>query len=234
MKRSFWMRTVDPRTKILIIFAMGAMVVASIPFYLEWSIMGILAGLFVLSGQGKTAVKIVLIYGISYALSVSESLAQSGYLGGIVVSFGYIFRRFMMPIVAGKYAISTTSIGNLMASLEKIKVPNQVTIPLAVMFRFFPTIREEFQGIRMAMEMRGIDLNVANVLRAPLKTMEYVFVPLLISTTKLGEELAAAAHTKGIEEPGAKVRYYETYFSIFDLFLGILMIGLIVLVLKSR
>ena len=68
--------------------------------------------------------------------------------------------------------------------MDRIHVPQKVVIPLSVVFRFFPTVKEEYVSIRDAMKMRGII-----TVRSPMKMLEYRIVPLMMSVAKIGEEL---------------------------------------------
>ena len=42
------------------------------------------------------------------------------------------------------YAVKTTTVSELISGMERIHMPKEVTIPLTVMFRFFPTV---FQAV---------------------------------------------------------------------------------------
>ena len=65
--------------------------------------------------------------------------------------------------------------------------------------RFFPTIKEEYMAIRDAMKMRGITFGGGNA----VKMVEFRMIPLLFSCVNIGDELSAAAITRGL---GGKVR----------------------------
>ena len=73
-------------------------------------------------------------------------------------------------------------------------VTDKLTIPLSVMFRFFPTIADEFQAINDAMRMRDIRFGGKNI----DKMIEYRLIPLMVCSAKIGEELNAAAITRGL------------------------------------
>ena len=62
------------------------------------------------------------------------------------------------------------------------------------MFRFFPTIAEEFSSINDAMRMREIKLGGKNA----GEMVEYRLIPLMVCSAKIGEELNAAAITRGL------------------------------------
>ena len=74
-----------------------------------------------------------------------------------------------------------------------------IVIPLSVMFRFIPTISEEWHSIRDAMRFRGIGISVRSVLTKPMMTLEYTMVPLLMSTATIADELAAASLSRGLD-----------------------------------
>ena len=209
----------DPRTKLFLVLCMGLSIALSVPMYVEAVNIALFACLFFLNGQAKTAVKLLLFFGVLAALSYMPQ--DAGFLGGIVLPAAFMVRRFMLPLVAGKYLIDSTPVGLLINALEKLKLPYSLVITVAVMFRFFPTLKEEFAHIKNAMKMRGIGLNAANVIRKPLLTLEYVMVPLLSSSSRIGDELAAAGHTRGIDAPGKKIRYKTARFTLADVFVSL-------------
>ena len=66
-------------------------------------------------------------------------------------------------------------------------------IPFAVIFRFFPTVAEEYRSIRDAMQLRGVSWK-----NGPVAMVEYRLVPLIASMVKIGDELSAASVTRGL------------------------------------
>ncbi|WP_315602184.1 energy-coupling factor transporter transmembrane component T [Treponema socranskii] len=222
----------DPRTKLFLVLCMGLSIALPVPMYVEAVNITFFACLFFLNGQAKTAVKLLLFFGVLAALSYVPQ--DAGFLGGIVLPAAFMVRRFMLPIVAGKYLIDSTPIGLLMSALEKLKMPANIVITLSVMFRFFPTLGKEYRCIKNAMKMRGIGLNALNVIRRPLMTLEYVMVPLLSSASRIGDELAAAGHTKGVDAPGKKIRYKNARFGIADIFASLYIIAGFCAVIGTR
>ena len=73
-------------------------------------------------------------------------------------------------------------------AMERMHLTEKIVIPLSVIFRFFPTVSEEYQAIRDAMKMRGIRFGGKN----PFLMVEYRLVPLIVSVVKIGDELSAA------------------------------------------
>ncbi|GGB75759.1 MULTISPECIES: energy-coupling factor transporter transmembrane component T [Staphylococcus] len=107
-----------------------------------------------------------------------------------------IVTRFLPSLAMGYYIFKTTQIEVLIVGLERLKLSRKVTIPIAVMFRFLPTIKEESISIKDAMKMRGISLKFAFI--KPIQYVEYRVVPLLNSVVKIGNELTIASITRGL------------------------------------
>lgn len=216
----------DPRTKIFLVLAMGASITILVPIYVEILSAALLAFLFVMNRQVKSAIKLMTVFlflaGLTYLPQDIPGVTS------IVMPLGFMIRRFMMPIVAGNYLISSTPVGLLMNALEKLKLPFSVVITIAVMFRFFPTLKEEYGHIKNAMKMRGIGLNAVNVISKPILTLEYMMVPLLSSASRIGDELAAAGHTKGVDAPAKKVRYKTSRFTAADAFIFLYIIAVFI------
>lgn len=111
----------------------------------------------------------------------------------------------------GYYLIESTTVSEFVAAMERVHIPQKIVIPLSVVFRFFPTIREEYAAIGDAMKMRGI-----STLRSPIKMLEYRVVPLMISIAYIGEELSAAALTRGIGAPTKRTNICNIGFGALD------------------
>lgn len=216
----------DPRTKIFLVLAMGASIIILVPIYVEILSAALLAFLFVMNRQVKSAIKLMTVFlflaGLTYLPQDIPGVTN------IVMPIGFMVRRFMMPIVAGNYLISSTPVGLLMNALEKLKLPFSLVITIAVMFRFFPTLKEEYGHIKNAMKMRGIGLNAINAISKPILTLEYMMVPLLSSASRIGDELAAAGHTKGVDAPSKKVRYKTSRFTAADVFIFLYIIAVFI------
>ena len=85
--------------------------------------------------------------------------------------------------------------------MNKMHVTEKITIPLSVMFRFFPTVADEFASINAAMRMRDIRVGGKNA----GKMLEYRMVPLMVCLAKIGEELNAAAQEDLAEKKGGLI-----------------------------
>ena len=121
-----------------------------------------------------------------------------------------------------------------LAAMARLHLPQQVAIPLAVIFRFFPTIAEEWHAIGDAMRMRGIRLGGGKVngeaREGPLgdkvgAMFEYRLVPMMICAVKIGVELSQAALTRGLGAPVIRTILEELGFGGWDAFFLALCVG---------
>lgn len=122
--------------------------------------------------------------------------------GAILAGAAGLVARLAPGLFLGYVAVVSIRVGELMASLERARVPRQIVIPLAVVLRFIPTVREESGSVATAMTARGLSLTRVG----PAAWLEYRLVPLMIFTVRSGEELTQAALTRGLGRPGEIAR----------------------------
>jgi len=225
--------SIYPITKILLILVLGTMIVIDIPIIVETSMIVLVGLLFFQDGKYLTGIKMIVIF-LLFLWFEGVEIKVLGKFDGFLHSLVFMARRFLLPVMGAKYTNDSTPTGVLMSSLEKIKIPKEVIIPVAVMFRFFPTLREEYNNIKNAMKMRGISFSIKNMVKAPAACVEYILVPMLASSSKIGDELAAAAHTKGVDNPCKKIRYKESKISIWDMFIITYLIAILIMGIWSR
>ena len=96
--------------------------------------------------------------------------------------------------------------------MEKLHVSEKIIIPLTVIFRFLPMLKEEFQSIDDAMRMRGICFGG----KKASKVLEYKMIPMLICSVRIGEELSAAAITRGLASGNKRTNICKIGFGILD------------------
>ncbi len=127
--------------------------------------------------------------------------------------------------------ISTISVSEFSLALQKLKVPLGIQIVLLVIFRFFPTIKVEARSISNAMKLRDLNFTPLSLIKHPVKTIEYLYVPLVYSLIKIGDELTVAALTRGLGLYRERTYLSEIRFRYMDIamiafFLIVLIIGL--------
>lgn len=220
----------DPRTKILLVITIGSILVGGSysggMIFLRPVLAALPLLLFVSVGRWKTALKISVIYLVLFLLELFIAPLASGVIGFLVVALSGIFTRFVPSLALGYYLVSTTTVSEFIASMERIHMPQKIIIPFAVMFRFFPTVGEEYSSISDAMKMRGISLGGGK----PMNMLEYRLVPLMMSTVRIGDELSAASLTRGLGGPEKRTNICEIGFHIQDILLLVFAIVCFILV----
>ena len=73
--------------------------------------------------------------------------------------------------------------------------------------RYAPAVREDWAFIRDAMRMRGISPSPMSLLKAPARTVDCVYAPLLMSASRVCDDLSMAAIVRGIENPAERTCY---------------------------
>ena len=142
----------DPRCKILLLVCIGFVSgeVVSLALMLVY-------GLFIALGNGgKWAVKMIVTYIIVAYLNALLRYVQVPVLSVIMSVFGVTVLKLIPIMMMGLWILRTTYMDDLMVALQRMRLPQAVTIPLVVMFRYIPTLRIEYRQIRSTMDIRGI------------------------------------------------------------------------------
>ncbi|MFI3257231.1 MAG: energy-coupling factor transporter transmembrane component T, partial [Spirochaetales bacterium] len=108
---------------------------------------------------------------------------------------------------------------------EKLHVPYVVVIPFTVMFRFFPTVQEEWNGIRRAMAFRGIGMGAKGLVLHPVRSAEHILVPLLFSCVAIMDELVAASLARGLDSDKKRTCYFTLKMKFYDYAIILITLG---------
>ena len=172
-----------------------------------------------LSRKWGVAARFAVTYAILFALELTVLPLLTGTWNFILGAAVGIYTHMLPGFIMGYYLVSTTTVSEFVAAMEKMHIPQKIVIPMSVVFRFFPTVKEEYTAIRDAMKMRGI-----TTFRSPMKMLEYRIVPLMMSIAKIGEELSAAALTRGLGAPQKRTNICKIGFGPLDIFFFLLAI----------
>ncbi len=210
--------SLDPRTKILLMLIVTTIMTTGssigIMYYIRFATLALPFLLLTINKRWNTVLRFSIMYSILFLLELKLFPILSGLGVFILGALIGIYIRILPGFIMGYYFISTTTVSEFIASMERIHLPSKVVIPLSVVFRFFPTIKEEYSYIKDAMKMRGISL-YGN----PIKMLEYRLVPLMISITKIGEELSASALLRGLGTSPKRTNICKIGFGILDVML---------------
>lgn len=206
----------DPRTKLLmmvtvvtLMFSTGNDGVMNI----IKPVLSVLPVILLLTlGRYKTAAKYVVLYAVCFALERVAIYYISGLPSFLLMAVCSIMTRFAPGIMMAAFLVSSTSVSEFVAAMQRMHLSEKIIIPMSVIFRFVPTISEEYAAINDAMRMRGIRFGGKN----PFLMVEYRLVPLMVSVVKIGDELSAAALTRGLGAPVKRTNICEIGFHAQD------------------
>lgn len=191
----------DPRAKLLLLVAINLvmfgtdlegidlaprLLCAAIPFFALWSI-----------GRRRAAWWYFAVYAVVLPLETLVLPQTRGPLNFALLMATGMFSRLLAGCAFAAYLMASTTVSEFLTAMRRMRAPDAIAIPLAAMFRYFPTLAEEAGAIRDAMRMRGMR-GMGAALRSPLAHLERALVPLMMSTLRIGDELTAAALTKGL------------------------------------
>nr|WP_269213790.1 energy-coupling factor transporter transmembrane component T [Schaalia sp. lx-260] len=219
---------VDPRTKILALLLTNTLVMGRGPFLLAL-VCAVL--LFPLLASAVPLRKVCIWFTWTFlwaGVYMCAPLLWVGWIPTLTAGLGFWFTRFSVCAGAAWYLISSTQVAHLIAALSALKIPQFFIIPLAVMLRFLPSLSVELHNIHDAMRLRGIDVSPHKIMRHPIRTAEYILVPLLTSTTRMADELSASALLRGLGRKGPHTSRITLRCSLGDIYI---LCGLCVLVI---
>ena len=225
------MSVLDVRTKILLLcFANYLLMTRAMAFY-ELGFVATLTALFVVSGKAKKGMIYLTLFSILWLIDTYAISELSGkwlsFLSMLAVG-----GRLMLPcFMAGSYLLATTSVHEFMVGLRKWHFPESLLLVLAVMFRFLPTIPEDYKHIRQSLKLRGIFIKASDIICHPIQFFEYVTVPLLMSATRTAQDLTVASLTKSISSNPRKTSYKHYHMSWRD---GLLLMTMLACVIAIQ
>ena len=112
-----------------------------------------------------------------------------------------------------------------MAAFGRMHMPKQFMIPFAVMLRYLPVVREDWQYIKDAMRMRDIAPSLKNTFLHPVEIVECLYVPLMMAAANTADELSMASVTRGIENPNPRTCLNKIQFSWKDILVSVVFLG---------
>lgn len=221
---------IDPRTKLFLLLVINITMINGGNDGAAAIYKPIFAGLPLILLLTGRRIKAAVCYA---AIFLSAWLAETFLLGRlpgifnmILALFTGLFIRWFPCGMMGFYLLATTKVSEFVAAMERLHISQKIIIPLSVMFRFFPTVREESSAINNAMKLRDIRVGGKG---GTVAVVEYRIIPLMMSVVKIGDELSASALTRGLGGPEKRTNVCRIGFGIGDILLFLLGIsGLVV------
>lgn len=224
----------DPRTKValLLLSVVFSIFIPTDARLVIW--IGLITIYGVLMGRVKKTIRAAIVfaalfvfarYGLSYLTGTLHT--------SLLVWLGLVFKCYPSCMLAG-VVTGTTHISEFMAAMAKMKVPREIVIPIAIMFRYFPVVGEDWRYIVDAMALRGISFKPAYFFRNPVVVLDALYVPMLITASKAADELSIAAITRGIENPRQRTSRLDIHFSVWDTVVFLCFLGALVIMMIGK
>lgn len=197
----------DPRTKLLSIAAMAVAVALAPSTSCEVALMCVASAFGVVVGVRRGSA-VALLLGISAVVAARFVPDLDGVaLRTALTAFLVLVRKMFACGLIAYATVRTTPVNEFMGALVKARAPRSLVVPLAVALRYLPVVREDWRAITTAMRMRGVSPSPAGFLRAPMRTIDCVYPPLLLGAGRVADELAVASIARGIENPVRRTCY---------------------------
>lgn len=161
------------------------------------------------------------------------------YEGGLIQGLFISVRFTLLILVTSLLTLTTTPISitdgmeELLGPLKKWKMPvHELALMMSIALRFIPTLMEETEKIMKAQTARGVDFS-SGPIKARVKSIVPLLVPLFVSSFKRAEELATAMESRGYRGGEGRTKYrqldWKTSDSLLMVSIGLLTVMLFLL-----
>ncbi len=104
----------------------------------------------------------------------------------------------LLPVITLTFAmVLTTRPSDIIRALRQMRIPQIILFPATITVRFFPTFVSNLSQIYDSLRLRGFSVSFANVIRRPGLFLRAFLTPLILTSVKAADDLAAAAETRG-------------------------------------
>ena len=152
----------------------------------------------------KKTLSFITAYMLLFALiRIMNFLTLSGWIGSVYTMALIVVKLFPLWILAGIITECNTS--EIIASLRKLKLPNNFCVGVSIFIRFIPEYRNYLKEIKEGLKVRNISFNILK----PLQSFEMYLVPLIYKAFDTANILTCSLITKGIEFDCEKTSYVD-------------------------
>ena len=152
----------------------------------------------------KKTLSFITVYILVFALiRIMNFLTLSGWIGSVYTMALIVVKLFPLWILVGIIMEFNTS--EIIASLRKLKLPNNLCVGVSIFIRFIPEYRNYLKEIKEGLKVRNISFNIFK----PLQSFEMYLVPLIYKAFDTANILTCSLITKGIEFDCEKTSYVD-------------------------
>ncbi len=131
-------------------------------------------------------------------------------------------RGFDFGLLGFIFALSTRPVYLFYSLMQQLKLPAKYAYSFLAAFRLLPIILEEFQILRHAFIVRGV--NYLSGIKGIVQKLSFYSIPLLAQSIRRAHRIAVAMEAKRFNYEGKRTFYYVLRYSKYDLFFSFIII----------
>lgn len=219
----------DPRTKLFYII-LSAVLIFFVHDIVWLNSILILIPIFLLGSNNNKS--IAYAYGVLFflALFIKSSVGKVEMPYAVFLILGLMSELifcFSPVVMLIYYMMLSTKPSEFISAMSLWYIPEGIIIPMSMLFRFIPALMEENKSIRFAMRMREMRFGTAKFWKHPLLIFEYRIILLMMSFSRISNELGEAALSSGLWDLRGRTCLEKPKFGVNDAGFGFLAFMLI-------
>ena len=209
-------KELDPRTVLGIVFIFITLGLA-INKPLSSHILLLICNIYLITSKAyRECVLYSVIYIIIAGLMFYIYHIPNTTLALTIVSISYFVQKFIIAIMMIEFLKRKTSMPYVISAMQTMKFPNAVAIPFIVILRYMPTLREDYGYLKDSLKIRGIKTSGIEFFIHPIRSLEFMIVPILFRSIRVAEELSTSVLLRGIENYKNRTNIYPLKFTKID------------------
>ena len=209
-------KELDPRTVLGIVFIFITLGLA-INKPLSSHILLLICNMYLITSKAyRECVLYSVIYIIIAGLMFYIYHIPNTTLALTIVSISYFVQKFVIAVMMIEFLKRKTSMPYVISAMQTMKFPNAVAIPFIVILRYMPTLREDYGYLKDSLKIRGIRTFGIEFFIHPIRSLEFMIVPILFRSIRVAEELSTSVLLRGIENYKNRTNIYPLKFTKID------------------
>lgn len=209
-------KELDPRTVLGIVFIFITLGLA-INKPLSSHILLLICNIYLIASKAyRECVLYSVIYIIIAGLMFYIYHIPNTTLALTIVSISYFVQKFVIAVMMIEFLKRKTSMPYVISAMQTMKFPNAVAIPFIVILRYMPTLREDYGYLKDSLKIRGIRTSGIEFFIHPIRSLEFMIVPILFRSIRVAEELSTSVLLRGIENYKNRTNIYPLKFTKID------------------
>lgn len=209
-------KELDPRTVLGIVFIFITLGLA-INKPLSSHILLLICNIYLITSKAyRECVLYSVIYIIIAGLMFYIYHIPNTTLALTIVSISYFVQKFVIAVMMIEFLKRKTSMPYVISAMQTMKFPNAVAIPFIVILRYMPTLREDYGYLKDSLKIRGIRTSGIEFFIHPIRSLEFMIVPILFRSIRVAEELSTSVLLRVIENYKNRTNIYPLKFTKID------------------